>query len=493
MSAIPIPMQEIEDDTSDDQKWKGIPYSLPEDQKQSFAKPIPVAQSSAQDAPTAPAARAIPQAPVTPTSGSLEDLENMVGTLHPHAAVPIQTGVASLWSKAKNIHNPVLRVLGEIGAGGARVLDTIGTIAAPRIAAAIPGSTLNQRGEQERQQKQETEDAAIGKTKADTSEAQARADAIAHPKPVADKPQTPQQVLAGIVAEDIDSGRATGDDPRYQQAVDAITDSQRELGPQKENDFEKFYKDFLTDGNLPDSAHNRLMARKQFAQAGQAPPQPQRTLLAVPQPDGSQKLIEATPGMTIPGTAAKPGEVASASRKDITAHDKAYVQPAEQVEKSYQMMDSAYREYETARAQGKSLPTGAQSMLALSTHLATTFGNVKGSRVTKDMIQEHLGARSVSDSALVAIQKLTNGDVLSPAQWDAFHDLISNSRKLSWQIAAKEADRKRIPIDFLPEDLKGLPHDPGQEELKPPKTADAGMKWQHRTVDGKTEWRQVKQ
>jgi hypothetical protein len=28
---------------------------------------------------------------------------------------------------------------------------------------------------------------------------------------------------------------------------------------------------------------------------------------------------------------------------------------------------------------------------------------------------------------------------------------------------------------------------------KPPKEADTGMKWQHRTVDGKTEWRQVKQ
>ena len=47
-------------------------------------------------------------------------------------------------------------------------------------------------------------------------------------------------------------------------------------------------------------------------------------------------------------------------------------------------------------------------------------------RDTKDMIQEHLGARSVSDAATVAIQKLTNGDVLSPAQWSAFHDLISN-------------------------------------------------------------------
>ena len=102
------------------------------------------------------------------------------------------------------------------------------------------------------------------------------------------------------------------------------------------------------------------------------------------------------------------------NEKAINAHDKAYVQPAEQVEKSYQMMNQAYNEYQGAAAQGKDLPTGAQSMVALSTHLATTFGNVKGSRITKDMIQEHLGARSISDAASVAIQKLTNGDVLSP-------------------------------------------------------------------------------
>lgn len=145
-----------------------------------------------------------------------------------------------------------------------------------------------------------------------------------------------------------------------------------------------------------------------------------------------------------------------AGRKDIAAHDKAYVQPADAVEKSYQMMDSAYREYQAARAQGKQLPTGAQSMLALSQHLSTTFGNVKGSRITKDMIQEHLHARSVSDSARVALQRLTNGDQLSPDQWEAFHALIGESRRLSWETAVKEAKRKNIPVDFLPPDLNSM-------------------------------------
>ena len=134
--------------------------------------------------------------------------------------------------------------------------------------------------------------------------------------------------------------------------------------------------------------------------------------------------------------------------------NKNYVNPAQSVEKSYQMMNNAYNEYEQAKANGEDLPTGAQSMVALSTHLSTTFGNVKGARITKDMIQEHLGARSISDSALVAVQRLTNGDVLSPDQWEAFHNLISSSRDITWSQASTEAKRENLPIDFLPKDLQ---------------------------------------
>lgn len=145
-----------------------------------------------------------------------------------------------------------------------------------------------------------------------------------------------------------------------------------------------------------------------------------------------------------------------ANQKTLLYHDKNYVQPALGVEKSYQMANDAFNEYEDAAKQGKQLPTGAQSMLMLSTHLSTTFGGVKGARVTKDMIQEHLGARSVSDGALVAVQKLTNGDQLSPQQWDAFHALITDSRKQSWQAAVNQAQRLHVPVDFLPQDLGGM-------------------------------------
>jgi hypothetical protein len=62
---------------------------------------------------------------------------------------------------------------------------------------------------------------------------------------------------------------------------------------------------------------------------------------------------------------------AADNEKTIAAHDKAYVQPAEQVEKSYQMMNQAYNEYQGAAAQGKDLPTGAQSNANTEGELST--------------------------------------------------------------------------------------------------------------------------
>jgi hypothetical protein len=126
------------------------------------------------------------------------------------------------------------------------------------------------------------------------------------------------------------------------------------------------------------------------------------------------------------------------------------VNKAYDTEKAYQMSQQAYSEYLAAQKQGKELPTGAQSMLLLSQHLGTTFGNVKGSRITKDMIQEHLGARGLTDDAVVAIQRLTNGDQLSSAQWSAFSNLIAQSRNATWSNAVSSAKNQQLPITFLP-------------------------------------------
>lgn len=428
-----------------------------------LSRPIPTANSSVADA------------------GTTEDLENKGLASHLGAhSLPIRAGVAGLWTKADNIHNPFLRVLGKIGAGAARAIDTAGTIVAPGIAGAIPGSTMNraiqtrsQTADEDRQAKLSQEEATTAKTTAEQKNLESETKA---------RDNAPDKAAKDPFALWMEQN------PNH--PVSEYFKAQQENKPTAESSLDKQYNDAIAAGDH-ETATRILKVKSDLARAGQAPERPPQSLMVVPGPNGTQQVINAKPGMTIAGNAEKPGEAAAANRREVIAHDKAYVQPAENVEKSYQMMDSAYKEYLAAKAQGKDLPTGAQSMLALSTHLATTFGNVKGSRVTKDMIQEHLGARGVSDSALVAFQRLTNGDVLSPDQWKAFHDLIGESRKLSWQTATKEAERKHIPVDFLPKDLQGGGGNDG--DLKPPKEPDAGMKWQHRTIEGKTQWRQVSQ
>ena len=188
-------------------------------------------------------------------------------------------------------------------------------------------------------------------------------------------------------------------------------------------------------------------------------------------PSKGSVLQRVMPGQTIGAGAMTPGGMgaaANASRQDVRFHDEHYVLPAEAKEQAYEISDHAYREYMQARQKGKELPTGAQSMVELSQHLATTFGSVKGARVTKDMIEQHLGARGVGDKAVVAVNSLINGDKLSSDQWDAYHDLIQSSRNASWGTAVKEAARKGIPINFLPPDLQskkvnGVLYDMGQD------------------------------
>lgn len=153
----------------------------------------------------------------------------------------------------------------------------------------------------------------------------------------------------------------------------------------------------------------------------------------------------------------KPKDGAILSEQQIAAANNKLTQgplkDAQSAEKSYEMFNSAYAERATAT-------TGAGSMLALSTHLATTFGNVKGSRVTKDMIHEHLGARNVSEDAQAAVQKLvgdgkgTMSGVLTENQWNDFKKLITESRNISWKSAIQSAHSMGVPVtsDMVPSD-----------------------------------------
>ena len=136
-------------------------------------------------------------------------------------------------------------------------------------------------------------------------------------------------------------------------------------------------------------------------------------------------------------------------------HDK-NVTPALGTEKLYRLASNVYNEYANLRKHGKDFPSGAQSVQMLSYHIANTFGNVKGARITKDLIEKHLGARGISDAAAVAINKLRDGDQLSPKQWDAFFSMAGNTRDETWRSVLDDAESLGRPLDYIafPQDLR---------------------------------------
>lgn len=140
---------------------------------------------------------------------------------------------------------------------------------------------------------------------------------------------------------------------------------------------------------------------------------------------------------------------AGIGNKQVEAFNKDYVNPAEAIERSYQMFQDAYKAIQNGDAK-----TGAEDMLLLSQHLGTTFGQVKGSRMNKDLIEEHKDAIGIQDRIERFGNNLASGQMLSPDQRKEFGDLISNMRNLTWRTAAKEAARNNQPINFLPADVQ---------------------------------------
>ena len=140
---------------------------------------------------------------------------------------------------------------------------------------------------------------------------------------------------------------------------------------------------------------------------------------------------------------------AGVGNKQIEAFNKDYVNPAESIERSYQMFQDAYKAIQSGDAK-----TGAEDMLLLSQHLGTTFGQVKGSRMNKDLIQEHKDAIGIQDKIERFGNTLASGAQLSPDQRKEFDGLITNMRNLTWQIATKEAARNKQPVNFLPADVQ---------------------------------------
>ncbi|MFZ0294671.1 MAG: hypothetical protein WAL52_13785 [Candidatus Sulfotelmatobacter sp.] len=263
-----------------------------------IARPIPQQSMGDESAPAVPMqSRPIPvlpsSSPTMPRVLPKEESPFPAYASENQRSGPIQTGVASLWTKAQNIHNPILRVLGEIGAGGARALDTAGQAvgrvipAVGAVESAIPGTTMNAEAKERQAEKQDEQQAELAQKEAVTGETKARTNAIENPQP---KEETEGKTITtdeGILQwdpatrrYDVPVGAAPG---RSETEGKTITTDQGVMqwnpdtkrydipvggAPIKQNTKDEDITDYLDANALPNTPANREKARTAIAKRG---------------------------------------------------------------------------------------------------------------------------------------------------------------------------------------------------------------------------------
>ena len=132
-----------------------------------------------------------------------------------------------------------------------------------------------------------------GLQKAQADEAEARAATLKNPS--AKEGLTPEETtIHDLMTGDNGKPRINPETKQPYSYLEAFKAVQKPVAP---NQTEQAVSDQLAADKLPDTPENRARVRKDMKEK---PQQPQRELIAEPQPDGSTKLVEATPGMTLP-------------------------------------------------------------------------------------------------------------------------------------------------------------------------------------------------
>jgi hypothetical protein len=186
---------------------------------------------------------------------------------------------------------------------------------APGIAAGIPGTDQHHErllqesaGRVKQDTAQQTEEAQNAETEARTAAIPAdtalkNAETIKDLRPPEELGKTGEdQTIHDLMTGEGGQPRINPDTQKpytYLEAFETTKKAgQKDATPKTPNDFEQFYADWIKDNHFPDTAHNRLLARQEYAKAGQAPERPERLpRQMIVGPDG--KVQEIHPGDTI--------------------------------------------------------------------------------------------------------------------------------------------------------------------------------------------------
>jgi hypothetical protein len=452
VSAIPITPLNGEDESDIySMRRRGIPTMQEPD-----------ADAQGPSIPTQSAAPAIGQ-PAKPGIPTVQEA---------NPTLPHKSALASLWTKADNIHNPFLRVLGKVGAGAARAIDTLASES--NLGPSIPGTTANENFKAHQAQKQQDEQAKIAFENAQTSKAQAETEAIPAEtelkKAQTEKLQKEPPEKPGNIEEQTFANLLTQPNPETGkpftpiEAFQKVKQTAQDVKPDKPAGAEKLdqqYMDAISKGDTQTAQHI-LKVKHDLAVAGQAPQRPPQFSVILP----SGEVHTARPGEVLPQGTQTPAGFSGQGKADLATKEKVltYWQPT---------LDSAERFNVMAKNYRDGLKGDQQAMLSLlSNHLGMTMGLQKGARLNQAIINEAqqslpwlqgLKAKFDSDGYL-------SGVVLSPEQMkqmlslgaERYGEDVKKSRSMAGYVGATEEPPRKLSKDAAHFYLEASGNDPAK-------------------------------
>lgn len=265
------------------------------------------------------------QPTVTAPRGTIEGDTNARGSLLGQKAGVENIAHDVEGSRLGEAHPLAGKLLGGLAEGAGMVGDTLLHSAAPGIERMVPGTegnytrnlgrantALTQDTENAQKEAQAaSENATAGKTNAETPEVVPEAEARIGAENAAASEAPSAIAEHNAQAANLLHPQAKTDFEAWQQQnpgkpIEDWLKAQKANAPG--NDFEQYYKDYLANGNLTDTAQNRVAAREKWAEASQAPQRAPIVNMFVPAAGGGETLQTVRPGQTVaPGAQTSAG------------------------------------------------------------------------------------------------------------------------------------------------------------------------------------------
>jgi len=296
---------------------------------------------------------------------------------------------------------------------------------------------------------------------AKATQERARAEAALHPPPKEPKPEDLKQEYADAVMDAIKRGVNPAQDPKVGQLSDAITSLQKQPAAPRDMNAKPGTLDgkpawgIQTEQGWIDPETRQVIhgfkPQPTFAETGLYEP------VQIPVAGGGMQpgVFDKRTGTTRP-VAPERATIPKAAQKEID-ENLATARGFDRLEKAQGDILKGVQEHgEPGPMGGGPYLNGPESMQFIANHIAMTFGAVKGARVGRDIIQEHVKARDLGQELEAIAQHVLSGGVITYQQAQQMAETAKINRKTAWAQAKQAAENYGQPDAVkLPSDLSG--------------------------------------